>query len=111
MCIEFHAKDKSGCKVTQHVVKLDSGRLKRFSKVKHLGYRLKCCNNFADDIPFRRGQFIACVNNIMSELGFAHPDCKARLLQMYGYSFYGSSLWDLYDKPMEQLSTTWNIAV
>ena len=37
--------------------------------------------------------------------------CKVRLLVTHGYSFYGSSLWNLYDNASDKLYTTWNIAV
>ncbi len=34
-----------------------------------------------------------------------------KLLVTHGYSFYGSSLWDLYGNACNHLYTTWNIAV
>ncbi len=45
------------------------------------------------------------------KLCFAHPVCKMKLLVIHEYSFYGSSLWDLYCNACNHLYTTWNIAV
>ncbi len=41
----------------------------------------------------------------------SHPVYKMKLLVTHGYSFYGSSLWDLYGNACNHLYTTWNIAV
>ncbi len=41
----------------------------------------------------------------------AHTVCKMKLRVPHGYSFYGSSLWDLYGNECNHLYTTWNIAV
>ncbi len=62
-------------------------------------------------VAYRKGQFIGCVNSIITQFGFAHPVCKLKLLVTHGYSFYGSSLWDLYDGDSKKLYITWNIAV
>ncbi len=59
----------------------------------------------------RKGQFIGCVNSIIIQFCFAHPVCKMKFLVTHGYSFYGSSLWDLYGNACNHLYTTWNISV
>ncbi len=41
----------------------------------------------------------------------AHPKCRAKLLQIYGTSFYGSNLWDPYSKEFMSLGKTWNVAI
>ncbi len=56
-------------------------------------------------------KFIGCVNSIITQFRFAHPVCTLKLLVTHGYSFYGSSLWDLYDNDSKKLSITWNIVV
>jgi hypothetical protein len=58
---------------------------------------------------YRKGQFIGVVNQIHTEFSFAHPECKCKMLKLYGCAFYGSSLWDLYDSG--RLYTSWNIAI
>ena len=79
--------------------------------VKYLGHTLNCCNTFENDISVRKGQFIACINNILTEFGFAHPKVKMELLRIYGMSFYGCTLWNLYGNAAKKLYTTWNIHI
>lgn len=110
MCIDFHGNDKCVSNV-EFSVFLHKKLLKWSNTVKHLGHTLTCCLTCDEDINQKKGQFIACVNNILTEFSFAHPKVKARLLSIYGTSFYGSSLWDLYGKAANRLYTTWNIAV
>ncbi len=68
--------------------------IKWYSHVKHLGHIFNCCVNFSTDVAYRKRQFIVC---IITQFVFSHPLCKLKLLVTYGYSFYGSPLWDLYD--------------
>ncbi len=37
------------------------------------------------------------VNSIITQFGFAHPFCRLGVLVTYGYSFYSSSLCDVYE--------------
>ncbi len=70
-----------------------------------------CCSGFSADVANQKGQLIGCVNNIITQFGFAHPVCKMKLLVTHGYSFNGSSLWDIYGNACNHLYTTWNIAI
>ncbi len=45
------------------------------------------------------------------EFAFAHPKCNSKLLQIYGSSFNGFKLWDLYSKEFMSHCTTWNVAI
>ncbi len=67
--------------------------------------------SFAKDVSIRNGAFIHCINEIATEFKFAHPACKARLLQIYSHSYYGSNLWDLYGQEFLSLCKTWNIGI
>ncbi len=86
-------------------------KLKWYSQVKHLSHTFNCCVNISADVAYRKGQFIGCVSSIITQFGFAHLVCKLKLLVTHGYSFYGSSLWELYDNDSKKLYITWNIAV
>ncbi len=97
--------------ITQYTIFLGNDKLKWYWQVKHLGHTFNCCVNFSVDVAYRKGQFIGCVNSIITQFGFNHPVCKLKLLVTHGYSFYGSSLWDLYDNESKKLYITWNIAV
>ncbi len=110
LCIKFHHGHHVN-EITHYTIFLGNDKLKWYSQVKHLGHTFNCCVNFSADIAYRKGQFIGCVNSIITQFGFAHTACKLKLLVTHGYSFYGSSLWDLYENDSKQLYITWNIAV
>ncbi len=97
--------------ITQCTIRFGNDKLKWYSQVKHLGHTFNCCVNVSVDVAYRKEQFIGCVNSITTQFGSAHPVCKLKLLVTHGYSFYGSSLWDLYDNDSKKLYITWNIAV
>ncbi len=79
--------------------------------ITHLGHHFNCCLCFRKDINIRKGCFIQCVNEICTAFAFAHAKCGATLLQIYGPSFYGSNLWDLYSNEFMYLGKTWNVAI
>ncbi len=110
MCIRFHDTTKCSPSV-QYPITLDGKQLKWFSSVKHLGHIFDCCLSFAKDVVCKKGKFVACVNNVITEFGFAHPRCKAKMVKTYGTSFYGCCLWDLYGSDCLKLFTTWNVAM
>ena len=111
VCIQFHSS--GACKAQHNAIDiyLDNARLQWCDSVKHLGHTISCCANFDKDIVNKKCHFIACVNDILTEFSFAHPHVKCKLLQIYGTSFYGSCLWDLYGSAIKSLYTTWNIAL
>ncbi len=93
LCIKFHHGHLVN-EITQYTIFLSNDKLKWYSQVKHLGHTFNCCVNFSADVTYRKGQFIGCVNSIITQFGCAHPVCKLKLLVTHGYSCYGSSLWD-----------------
>ncbi len=109
VCIKYHCDRHN--EPVQYSVYLGNDKLTWHTQVKHLGHQFTCCSSFNPDIAYRKGQFIGCVNNILTQFGFAHPSSKVKLLATHGYNFYGSSLWDLYSSACNQLYTTWNIAI
>ncbi len=110
LCIKCHHGDHVN-EITQYTIFLGNDKLKWYLKVKHLVHTFNCCVNVSADVAYRKGQFIGCVNSIITQLCFGHPDCKPKLFVTHGYSFYGSSLWDLYDNESKKFYITWNIAV
>jgi hypothetical protein len=111
VCIHFHRPAECSKGNFQPHVYLNGKCLKWCEKVKHLGHVLSCCGHFDHDVAYRKGHFICCTNDILSEFSIHHPMVKCRLLQTYGSSFYGSSLWNLYGAAVKSLYTTWNIAI
>ncbi len=97
---------KMDCTVSQSGTKL-----KWYDCVKHLGYKLTCCLKSTHCIKYHTGHCFSVVNQIQTEFSFAHPQCKCQMLKMYGCSFYGSPLWDLYSTDINCLYTYWNVAL
>ena len=110
ICIDFHGKQMC-TDSSNYSVFLNSQKLMWTDTVEHLGHTLTCCLKWDKDINIKKGQFITCVNNILSEFSFTSPVVKTQLLSTYGTSFYGSPLWDLYGDAANKLNTTWNIAI
>ncbi len=109
-CILFHVRH-SERDTHEFNLSLNGDKLKWFRDVTHLGHHFNCCLSFAKDVNSRKSQFIQSVNEINTEFAFAHPICKAKLLQIYGTSFYGSNLWDFYTKEFSSVCKTWNVAI
>ncbi len=80
-CIMFHHKQ---CVDTINELTLNWNILTWSHDITHLGHHFNCF--------LRKGSFIQCVNEICTEFAFAHPKCRAKLLQIHGTSFYGSNL-------------------
>ncbi len=110
MCIKFDESDKCS-PIVQYPITLSGKQLKLFSSVKHLGQIFDCSLSFTKDVVRKKGKFVACINNIVTEFWFAHTRCKAKMVKKYGTSFYGSCLWDLFGPDCKKLFTTWNIAM
>ncbi len=96
LCIKFHHRHHVN-EITQYTIFLGNEKLKWYSQVKHIDHTFNCCINCSADVACRKGQFIGCVNGIITQFGFGHTVCKQILFVTHGYTFYGSSLWDLYD--------------
>ena len=111
VCINFHKPGDCKTADCEPTLLLNDIKLKWCNSIKHLGHTISCCLDFDADISVRKGQFISCVNNILSEFAFAHPAVKVKLLKVHGTSFYGSNLWNLYGCGATKLNTTWNIAI
>jgi hypothetical protein len=111
ICISFHKYGHCSNEAFCPKIFLNGQLLSWCKKVKHLGHMLSCCLSSESDIACKKGSFISCVNNIQAEFPFAHPSIKVKLLQIYGCSFYGSNLWDLYHSSADHLFKTWNIAL
>ena len=80
-------------------------------QVKHLGNILQTDNSMKLDCVSKRGKFIGKVNSFLQEFHFVAPSTFMELLNIYGTSFYGSSLWDLYSQEVERIYKSWNVTV
>ncbi len=107
-CVTFHHKQ---CVYTNIELTLNGDFLTWSHGITHLGHHFNCCLSFRKDINIRKGCFIQCVSEICTEFAFAHHKYGAKLLQIYGTSFYGSNLWNLYSKEFMSLGKTLNVAI
>ncbi len=73
--IKFHHGHHMN-EITQYTIFLGNDKLKWYLQVKHLGQTFNCC---ADGVH-RKGQFLVCVNSIITQFGFAHPVCQLKLI-------------------------------
>ncbi len=65
ICIKFHHGHHVNA-ITQYTIFLGNDKLKWYSQVKHLRHTFNCCVNFSADVTYRKGQFIGCVNTIIT---------------------------------------------
>ena len=63
------------------------------------------------DCDIKRGKFISKIHSLAQELFFASPEVIMKLFNVYTTSFYGSNLYNLFDKSCTRLYTAWNCAV
>ncbi len=85
MCIQFHYGKHSG-EIPKYPVYLWLDKLQWYWQGKHIGYDFKC---FSAGVANRKGQFIDCVNGIITQFGFGHLFCRMKLLVTHGYIFVG----------------------
>ncbi len=65
MCIQFHYGMHSG-EIPEYPVCLGLDKRQWYSQVKQLGHIFNCCSSFSADVANRKGQFIGCVNSIIT---------------------------------------------
>ena len=106
-CIVFARKKISGVLP----ILLNGDPLPWVTEVKHLGNILQSDNSMKKDCVTKRGKFIGKVNSFLQEFYFVAPKTFIELLNIYGTSFYGSCLWDLYSQDVDRIYKSWNVTV
>jgi len=79
--------------------------------LKHLGNVLQSDNSMTIDCNKKRAIFILKIHSLNQEFYFNSPDVILKLYNIYCYSFYGSSIWDLSSQCVSKLYTAWNTAI
>ena len=107
-CMAFLSKDRELRKL-----KLCGNELPWVEKGKHLG--VKVTNNpnniLGDDIMEKRARYIQCNNELMQEFSFAHCRTKFFVNRIFNTHFYGSVLWNIYEKESNILFNSWSTSV
>ena len=79
---------------------------------KHLGNTINTGMDIRQkDVKNKRAAYISKNNDIIQEFHFAHPSTTAQLNKIQNSHFYGSVLWNLSSREVEQLEKSWNISV
>ena len=105
-CIHFSKQKPELAKI-----ELNGDLLPWVDSALHIGNTLERSNSFAKDLTLKRGDFIGRIHSILQEFYFANPLVKMKMFSIYTTSFYGSSLWNIFDGPCDRLYSAWNIAV
>ena len=79
--------------------------------LKLLGNILDSDNSMKTDSDMKRCKFIGKIHSLNQEFGFASPEIKMKLLNIYTTSFYGSSLYRLYSSQCDKIYQAYNICV
>ena len=107
-CMAFLNKDRPLRKL-----KLCGHELPWVEKGKHLG--VKVTNDprsiLGDDVMEKRARYIQSNNELMQEFSFTHSRTKAFVNRVFNSHFYGSVLWNLYERESNMLYNTWSVSV
>ena len=105
-CVHFSKRKLDLAKIV-----LNGDTLPWVDSAKHVGNTLERDNSFSKDLTLKRGDFIGRIHSIMQEVYFANPLVKMRMFKIYTTSFYGSSLWNIFEGPCQRLYTAWNTSI
>ena len=90
---------------------LDNVPLPYVDKLNHLGNMIQSDNSMKDDILIKRARFIGKVNSLNQEFYFSSPTVRRKLYNLYCCSFYGSNLWNLYNRQCDKLYISFNVSI
>ena len=107
-CMAFLHKERELRKL-----KLCGNDLPWVQKGKHLGVKIENKKNqiLKGDIMEKRACYIQRNNELMQEFWFTHSSTKAFINRVYNSHFYGSVLWNLFEKEADMLYNTWSVSV
>ena len=80
-------------------------------KLNHLGNTVQSDNSMKDDVCVKRAKFIGKVNSLNQEFYFSSPEVRSKLYNVYCCSFYGSNLWNLYNRQCDKLYKSFNVSI
>ena len=101
-CIKFGNNNKSN-----PTLYMSGSQLQWKNEVKHLGNILNSNTDDSSDINYKRGIFYGNVNKLLANFDTIPSNVLDHLYQTYCCSFYGSQLWDLSSKYMDNIFIAW----
>ena len=90
---------------------LNNKKLEYVDNFVHLGHIIKPNLDDGDDIRCQRGKFVGKVNAVISDFKGIGGMLKYNVVKTYCYSFYGSQLWNLQNKAIQNLCISWRRAI
>ena len=97
-------------KVPDPRVKLNGDIIKKVNKASHLGNLLHTENSY-ECIDEGTNKFNCTVNMFLSRFKVCSPSIRIKLFQQYCMSLYGSQIWPLWHRSIDNLCTKWYIAL
>ena len=108
-CIIFSKNDIDRTGISP--IMLNGNPLPWVSHLKHLGNILQCDNSMNNDCCDKRRKFIGKIHSLHLEFHFVSPQVLLNLYDKYACSFYGSSLWNLFNADSLRIYNAWNVSV
>ena len=89
---------------------LNNNKLQYVDSFVHLGHIIKHDLDDGDDVRLQRGKFVGKANAVLSDFKGVSGMLKYNVIKTYCYSFYGSQLWNLQNRAIENLCVSWRRA-
>ena len=107
-CMAFLGKERQLRKL-----QLCGNELPWVERGKHLGISLnnKLGKTLSSDIMEKRARYIQVNNELMQEFYFSAGSTKAFINRVFNSHFYGSVLWNLYEKEAKMVYNTWSVSI
>ena len=92
-------------------IKLNGKILKCEKSVKHLGIAMTHNCSDSEDINLKRGEFIGRTNSFLAKYVKLSSEVQSRLFSCYCTHIYGCETWNLHNPGINNIKTSWNIAI
>ena len=109
-CLKF-CKYVNNANLIQFPVSLQGVQLTWTDHIIHLGHHLSATLLDSADMKHRRADFCSQTNYFLSRFNHVIPVVKCKLFQNYCFAFYGSQLWDLQCRCLDDFDVVWRKAV
>ena len=101
---------KNSSNIPDPCLKINGDIIKKVDRGIHLGNILNTVKEF-DCIDTGTNKFNCSVNMFLSRFKTCYANTRIKLFQQYCMSLYGSQLWPLWHKSINNVCTQWNIAI
>ena len=96
---------------TDPALYINDTHLDNVQSINHLGHILNYDLSDDKDVTNRMYMYNRKANAILSDFRHISGDLRVRIMQAYCSSYYGSQLWNLSNKCLERLYTSWRKSI